>query len=222
MDSSFWIERWSKHEIGFHQGTTNEYLVQYWPQLGLPPDSGVFVPLCGKSLDMRWLQTRGHRVLGVEIARSACAEFYDEWGVTPEIRQRGPFEHWSARDVTILCGDFFDLTPKDVSDVHGVFDRAALIALPPAMRERYVQKLRDILAPNTQILLVAPDYDQHQMNGPPFAVSPRELHALFAGCKIDELAANDVTDAPDNARFRQRGLTSLIERVFRIHSSPSK
>jgi thiopurine S-methyltransferase len=216
MDSNFWLERWAKHEIGFHQARTNDYLVEYWPRLGIPDDATVFVPLCGKTLDMRWLRERGHRVLGVELARTACEEFFAEWGVVPDVTRSGKFDRFEARGITLLCGDFLDLTSEDVREVRATFDRAALIALPPPLRRAYVQRLREILPPQTTILLIAPEYDQRQMNGPPFAVGLEEIHALFSGMRIETLASVDVTDSPDGARFRQRGLTRLVERAVRI------
>jgi thiopurine S-methyltransferase len=216
MDTQFWLERWARHEIGFHQSAVNEYLVRFWPMLSLPDDAPTFVPLCGKTLDMRWLLERGHSVLGIEIARNACREFFEEWGVEPNVTSSGAFECWQARKITILCGDFFDLSRTDVANVAGVFDRAALIALPRATRTAYANKLREVLPSGARILLVAPDYDQEQMQGPPFAVSAQEIRELFSECGIEELASVDVTSAPANARFRQRGLTKLVERVFRI------
>lgn len=216
MENTFWLERWAKHEIGFHQQRVNAYLREYWPRLAVPNDATVFVPLCGKTLDMHWLRENGHRVFGVEIARTACAEFFAEWNVEPDVAQIGKFERWSAQDITLLCGDFFDLQPAGVADVRAVFDRAALIALPESMRHQYVTKLREILPRDAILLLVTADYDQQLMKGPPFAVGTREVRELFAGWRIDELAEIDVTNAPDNARFLQRGLTRLIERVYRI------
>jgi thiopurine S-methyltransferase len=216
MNTDFWLARWAKHEIGFHQQHVNGYLREYWPQLQIPQGGTVFVPLCGKSLDMRWLRERGYRVLGIEIARNACSEFFEEWKVTPAVTTTAKFERWKAQGVTLLCGDFFALEEGDLPQVDAVFDRAALVALPPPMRRTYAAKLREILPAHVPILLVAPDYDQLEMKGPPFAVPRSEIHELFAGCEIDELAAVDVTGAPENARFRQRGLTKLMERVFRI------
>ncbi len=216
MDSKFWLERWAKHEIGFHQSSINPYLVEYWTPLDVPIDATVFVPLCGKTLDMRWLQERGHPVIGVEVARTACQEFFSEWGVEPEVTQSGKFERFSAQGITLLCGDFFGLTRADLQDVRGVFDRAALIALPPPMRRKYAAHLREILPDGTTLLLVAPEYDQGQMKGPPFAVGLDEIRELFSGWAIQPLASNDVTDSDDAARFRQRGLTRLVEHVVRI------
>lgn len=216
MDSHFWLERWAKHEIGFHQSSINQYLIDHWPQLEVPSGAPVFVPLCGKSLDMRWLRERGHPVLGVEVARTACDAFFSEWGVSPAVTQLPAFERFSARGVTIWCGDFFDLTREMLADVRAVFDRAALIALPPPLRRRYAAKLREILPAGAVILLIAPEYDQTQMKGPPFAVGLDELRDLFAGWPIQLLASHDVTDSADAARFRQRGLTQLLEHVVRI------
>ena len=52
MDPDFWHERWQKKETGFHQPAVNDLLQLYWPRLGLEAGSEVFVPLCGRSLDM--------------------------------------------------------------------------------------------------------------------------------------------------------------------------
>ena len=216
MKDEFWLERWAKHEIGFHQADINPYLVRFWSTLDLPDGATVFVPLCGKTLDMRWLQERGHSVIGIELALNACSEFFQEWGVEPEVVSSGAFERWSARNVTILCGDFFNLAHNDLATVSAVFDRAALIALPPSMRKSYADKLREVLPTNTQMLLVTLEYAQEQMNGPPFSVSAKEVRELFAECRLEELASVDVTADPSNSRFRQRGLNQLVERVFRI------
>lgn len=217
MNPDFWLARWSKHEIGFHQPHFNEYLTRYWSTLHVDPNAVVFVPLCGKTLDMRWLSEHaGHRVLGNEIARNACTEFFSEWGVEPKESRQGPFESFEAHGVRILCGDFFELRSIDLADVGAVFDRAALIALPAEMRVAYANQLQALLPPQTPILLVAPDYAQHEMSGPPFAVGEAEIRALFANRTVERIAEIDISDAAENARFRQRGLTRLVERVFII------
>jgi thiopurine S-methyltransferase len=217
MRTDFWLERWSRNEIGFHQRKPNEYLTEYWSRLHVVARAPVFVPLCGKSLDMRWLREHeDHPVLGIEIAAEACRDFFREWNVQPSLTRAGPFEVYQAREVTLLCGDFFALERRDLLGIGAVFDRAAMIALPAQMRSAYARKLLEILPARTPILLIAPEYPQHEMPGPPFSVEEAEIRSLFKGCEIDELAAVDVTHSPDNARFRQRGVTKLLERVYRI------
>jgi len=223
MNPDFWLERWTQGQIGFHQPEANPYLQKYWPELALPRGATVFVPLCGKTLDMRWLHDQGHRVLGLEISRKAVGDFFDDWGVEARIAQQGPYERWEARGITVLCGDFFDLREQDLGDVDAVFDRAALIALPATMRTAYARKLYDTLPARVLMLLITLDYEQAQMAGPPFAVSDREVHTLYADASsVRRLAALEVSDAPEYARFRERGATRLVERVHLIEKSTTR
>jgi thiopurine S-methyltransferase len=216
MDNHFWIERWSKHEIGFHQRNINVYLQRHWPSLGLAQGIPVFVPLCGKSRDMHWLREQGHPVIGIEVARDAVVEFFEEWGVAPQIARDCRFERFGAENIELLCGDYFALTRTDLTTVGAVFDRAALIALPPDMRQRYATRMREILPTGIPVLLITADYAQSEMTGPPFAVSDTEVRSLFSGLPIELLEEIDVSALPDNSRFRERGLTRLVERVYRI------
>ncbi|TAN83969.1 MAG: thiopurine S-methyltransferase, partial [Gallionella sp.] len=179
MKKDFWLERWEREETGFHQGEVNPYLRQHWQKLHPAHGSVAFVPLCGKSHDMLWLCGRGHRVLGVELSAIAAQAFFEENGYTPHRSTSRKFERYEADGICILCGDFFDLCRDDLADVGAVYDRAALIALPPEMRERYARHLIHILPPATKILLITLDYPQAEMPGPPFAVSPGEVEALY-------------------------------------------
>jgi len=215
MDAAFWHERWKNNEIGFHQSSFNNHLLKFWPALDIKPEAPVFVPLCGKSQDLLWLRTRGHSVVGVEISPVAVRDFFVENQLTPAVTRHGPFEVWVADGVRIFCGDFFALTPAELRDVQGVFDRAALIALPPELRARYVSHLFSILPSEIQILLVTMEYSGDTMQGPPFSVLETEVHALYEPrFQIARLLSQDILD--QNPRFRERGLDSLHEKVYRL------
>ena len=181
MDKEFWLERWRTHQIGFHQADYNARLLQFWPALGLRNDAKAFVPLCGKSRDMWWLAQRGHPVLGIELSQTAVEAFFTEANAPCQRRQSGVFQAFEGNGVSILCGDFFDLTPLDLSDVAGVFDRGSLVALPQEMRRRYAEHLLTVLPLGAQILLLTIEYDQNVASGPPFAVPANEVTALFSG-----------------------------------------
>ncbi len=213
MKKDFWLERWEREEIGFHQNEVNPYLCEYWPELHLTRGSMVFVPLCGKSQDMLWLRKQGHQVMGVELSNIAVQAFFKENGYTPHHVTRGKFEHCEAEGIRILCGDFFDLSKDDLAKVSAVYDRASLIALPPEMRERYVRHLASILPPATQILLITVDYPRSEMQGPPFSVSSGEVEALYREhAEVRLLAQLDVL--AKNPRFQERGLSQLQENIF--------
>lgn len=213
MKKDFWLERWEREEIGFHESEVNVYLMQFWSELHLEHGSRVFVPLCGKSVDMKWLQEQGHTVLGIELSEVAARAFFKENGYTAKISGGEKFKHYEANGIRILCGDFFDLSRDDMAKVMAVYDRAAMVALPPEMRVRYVSHLLSILPSAIQILLVTFDYPQSEMAGPPFALAAGEVEALYGKyADIRLLAQVDVL--AQNPRFQKRGLTRLQESIY--------
>jgi thiopurine S-methyltransferase len=215
MQASFWIELWKKSEIGFHKADIDINLQQFWSRLALKAGQQVFVPLCGKSLDMLWLAGQGHKVIGVELSPLACEAFFDENTLTPSRYRDGAFEVWSADEIRILQGDFFDLRSEQLADCAGVYDRASLIALPPAMRDHYVQHLSAILPAAAEILLLTMEFDQAQRAGPPFAVAEAEVRRLYEPAfEVKRLHAQDIF-SPQSPLARQ-GLTWLEEKVYRI------
>ena len=214
MEPAFWQQRWADNQIGFHQAQVNPYLQKYWPTLGLVPGSRVLVPLCGKSLDLAWLAGQGHRVLGVELSRRAVEAFFHEHGLQAEVRQRGAFEVWRSGDVELWCGDIFALQAEDIGDCSGLYDRAAVIALPPQMRGAYMQLLSGLLLASCQGVVVTLDYDQALLGGPPFSVGDQELRQGFAGWQVDELEVVEVIE--ESPKFLQAGVSSLLERVYRV------
>jgi thiopurine S-methyltransferase len=215
MDPDFWHERWKTNQIGFHQGDINPCLVRYWPSLTLNTGERVLVPLCGKSRDMFWLLEQGFAVTGIEISPIAVEAFFAENRLTPVITREAHCVRWKSEALEILCGDFFDLGRSDIGTCDGVYDRAALIALPPALRPRYVNHLVALLDRHARGLLLTLDYNQSEMKGPPFSVSDAEVSRLFAGaCTVQQLCRTDILRS--QPRFMERGLTRLSEQAWRV------
>ncbi|WP_045834842.1 thiopurine S-methyltransferase [Hyphomicrobium sp. 99] len=213
MDKAFWHERWQNREIGFHQQRIHSQLLRFWPKLGLPQQSAVFVPLAGKSRDMVWLATQGHRVIGVELSDVAVREFFEEGGQVPDRTSAGAFEISSAGPFELYCGDFFEMSSDVLKDVVAVYDRAALIALPPGMRAHYVETLARIVPREAIIFLIAIDYPEGEITGPPFAVSPDEVRRIYGGLfKIEVLDSRDGLAESEN--LRKRGVTRLEETAY--------
>ena len=218
MEKDFWHSRWSRNEIGFHQEEINSHLQSFWGDLSLPPDDKVFVPLCGKTRDLLWLRDRGHPVLGVELSEIAVDSFFRENGLQPRVSPQGEFKHWEADGLTVLQGDFFQLSPGHLEGVAAVFDRASLIALPASMRTRYAEKLEALLPGETEILLITLEYPQQQMDGPPFAVAEEEVISLYAGRhRVELLHTLDIL--AENPRFRAKGIDRLEEKVYRLSAA---
>jgi len=207
VQAEFWHKMWASGVVGFHQSEINEFLHTHWQTLNLKGDEAVLVPLCGKSLDMLWLQQQGHEVLGVELSQQALDEFLVENQIEAQPVKHDHFCGYELAAMTLLCGDFFKLSAEDCADIKAVYDRAAIVALPPEMRQQYVQHLQAILPAGCKLLMVTMEYDQSQMSGPPFSVTEDEVNALFSGFaqveKVSEVSAN----RKDNA---------MVEKVFVI------
>ncbi|WP_323161268.1 thiopurine S-methyltransferase [Pseudomonas fluorescens] len=215
MQPEFWHKKWESNQIAFHQPEVNPYLQRHWSGLAIPPQSWVLVPLCGKSLDLLWLAGQGHRVLGVELSEKAVEDFFREQQLQPQISEEGGFKVYRAGAIELWCGDFFALSASDVADCTALYDRAALIALPAPMRERYAAHLLSILPTGLRGLLITLDYDQAQMPGPPFAVTDGEVQQLFGGdWTVEALEGQDVLS--ESGKFLQAGVTRLEERVYRL------
>lgn len=178
MEAAFWHERWQRGEIGFHEAQPNALLTAFFERLTLPADSRVFLPLCGKTRDIPWLLSQGFRVAGAELSELAVTELFAGLGVDPEITEQGNLSRYSAEGLDIFVGDLFDLSAAQLGQVDAVYDRAALVALPPAMRPRYTKHLRTITG-NAPQLLVVFEYDQDAMDGPPFSISDEELQRHY-------------------------------------------
>ncbi len=179
MHSDFWHSRWTSNQIGFHESAVNPLLVAHFAALAAAPGARIFLPLCGKTLDIDWLLARGHGVAGAELSALAVMQLFERLGVVPAVTRIGSIERHSAAGLDVFVGDIFDLSAEALGPVDAVYDRAALIALPPDMRQRYARHMR-VLAGNAPQLLVTLEYDQQQVEGPPFSVPAAEVHGLFS------------------------------------------
>jgi len=215
LQPEFWHDRWRTGQIGFHQSAVDRHLEELWPQMGLPNDGRVLVPLCGKSLDLLWLRDRGHPVAGVELSAVALESFFMENGIPAQRRALENFDLYEAPGLKLYRGDFFALTPQLLGSVRAVYDRAALIAWKPELRAAYVAHITALTGPGTQTLLVAMEYPQEQMSGPPFSVSADDVHRLYAGTHVIQVLSKQDVLASE-PRLRARGLTQLHEACYRL------
>lgn len=178
MDPNFWHARWESNQIGFHQPKANAMLVRHLDALGLAGGARIFLPLCGKTLDIGWLLSRGLRVAGAELSEIAVRQLFDDLGVTPRVSTLGALTLYRADGIDIFVGDMFDLTADALGPVDAVYDRAALVALPQEMRPRYAAHLAAITQKAPQFLITF-EYDQSVMDGPPFSVVADEVERLY-------------------------------------------
>ncbi len=178
MDPNHWHELWESNELGFHEVNGNRLLQHTLDKLKLADNARILVPLCGKAEDLAWLASRGYVVVGVELSEIAARDFYSEHAIVPTVTRHDTLTRYSGGGIDILVGDFFDVDRQTVGPIAGVYDRAALVALPPDMRTAYAAHLVDITDCAPQLLITF-EYDQEQMAGPPFSISEAEVDRLY-------------------------------------------
>ena len=210
MQQDFWLQAWAKtDEPGWQQKNINPYLIKHWAGT---ESEVVFVPLCGRSLDMRWLHEQGHHIIGIDLSAAAIREFCKQQSIEAVCERDGELTVFRAPGWTLYAGDFFKLNESHLQRVSRVYDRAALIALPEPERKKYVRQLQRILPGGTEILVITISYDQSVMKGPPFSVTNDELENLYAGYNIQLLQAESGPESLGN--LKERGLDALTESCF--------
>lgn len=203
-----WLDRWREGRIGFHRETVHPALERYWPTLEIDTPGKVLVPLCGKSLDMRWLADRGHPVLGIEFARQAVEQFVAEGAGDVSRYRHGVFEVYRQASIELWCGDFFHFHIDQALEIQAFYDRAALIALPPATRQRYAFHLAQLLPPGARGLLISLTRGRDLEKGPPYSVTAEEVEQLFSpNFEFTRLAVS----SPDEAGLSEQ-VWSLVRR----------
>ncbi len=227
MQKQFWHDKWQADQIGFHLESAHPLLQKYHAQV-FAKQQTVFVPLCGKSKDLTLLEQQGYQVIGNELSEKAVQDFYAEnYPLAPsklasvgskskpksEVTNPSELIQYSLDGVSIFQGDFFQLEKEQLVNVHAIYDRAALIALPKAMRIDYVAHLKTLFN-SAHLLLITLEYEQSKMDGPPFSLSRSEVDTLFNFAQINLLYSKDIIDK--EPRFKSKGLTTFIETAYHI------
>jgi thiopurine S-methyltransferase len=174
MEPNFWQKKWEANEIAFHESKANPLLLQHFKQLSVKKGSRIFLPLCGKTLDISWLLSNGYRVAGAELSKIAIEQLFTELGVIPEISIHNELYLYSASNINIFVGDIFNLSASTLGQIDAIYDRAALVALPKEMRNQYSTHLMAITN-NAPQLLICYEYNQNLLEGPPFSIHKEEV-----------------------------------------------
>lgn len=186
MQADFWHQRWQDNQIGFHLSAPHPLLSGFLSREPLPAGSTVFVPLCGKTMDIAYLLNNGYQVRAIELSEIAVQQLFESMGLTPIITHIDELLSYATEHLTVYVGDVFKLTQSVLGSVDWVYDRAALVALPLEMRLQYVAHLQQITNTAPE-LLIAIEYDQLVMDGPPFAIDTamvKDYYQQYYTCKL--------------------------------------
>ncbi len=218
MEADFWHQRWHKKETGWHREDVHPLLIDFAKKY-FPVNSTIFIPLCGKSLDMQWLVKAGYKIIGSELSEIAVKEFFDELKLSPKIVSIDNFKIYEAESYKIFVGDFFDLHAEHLSACNCWYDRAAVIALPEAMRIEYVTKINQLFKKGSKSLLISLSYLSENRQGPPFSLTPAEVEDLWKNSQSVKLlisAGSDLGRGKGSGQLPQFKPTDVEEHAFEI------
>lgn len=213
MKHDFWHNCWKENAIGFHQESLHPFILDHIASYVKNSGGSVLVPLCGKSLDMLWWAEHCN-VVGSELSDIACRDFFSENKLDAAVEEKDEFNHYQVKNLSIYQGDFFKLQPEQFSHFDFIYDRAAIIALPDAMREQYVAHLKSFISDSTQLFMMTFEYPDGEHKGPPFTVTADYIRNAFAEYEVTELTSRDLTDK--KFAIGSLPVSSLIERLFLI------
>uniref|UniRef100_S4R8E2 thiopurine S-methyltransferase n=2 Tax=Petromyzon marinus TaxID=7757 RepID=S4R8E2_PETMA len=216
----YWQGAWQRRQIGFHDPNVHEKLIKYLDAMR----SGraklrVFLPLCGKAVDMKWLADLGHEVVGVEGVESAIVEFFSEQNVefrrqtVPSLPDGELFQSLDGKMSVYRC-DFFNFTSAVAGRFDAMWDRGGLVAINASDRERFAAIMTDLMAPGCRYLLDTFNYNDLTFKGPPHYVPESEIRALYGERCDVELLESDKESMADRAE--RWGLDYIIEVVHLI------
>lgn len=210
MEAQFWENAWDEGRIGFHRSEFHPELLKYFPLLESKGEQSILVPLCGKTLDLTWLSHQELYVTGVELCKKAVLEYFQDHSIENYEVEENTYTH---QNITLEVGDFFNHMREGGYDF--IYDRAAIVALPPEMRIRYAKKCLELLRPKGRSLLIAFEYDQTKVSGPPFSVTEEEIKELFGKEATIELLDTQ-SERPKNPKFSDAGLEKFTQNVYLI------
>ena len=216
INNNYWLKKWNKADTGFNQLKPHFLLLKYFKTLKLPLGSRVFVPLCGKSIDMFWLLEQGYKVVGVELSAIACEAFFNEHQMAFQTHKTDNFVIYSGQNIALICGNFFKLTQAILGEVDVTYDRAALIALSAEVRKKYVSQIFQLIPLKSVIFLITLTYNPDEIEGPPFPVFEEEIILLYKSKrKIQQLY--DGVFKKVSPHLQEKGLKKASEQVYTLN-----
>jgi len=205
--TQMWKDRWDAGQIGFHKSDVHQTLVKYIDKLFPNGNKGkIFVPLCGKTVDMKWLADNGIDVIGLDAVRVSLEQFYSEHNIENSVEkcadlgQEAEVFKSSDNKIRLYCADMFKFSPDIEGTFDAIWDRGSLVAIYRKDVPTYAEIIKKLLKPGASCLVEVFEYDVSIFDGvdnpqkppPPHPVLEEELRRLYEpDCSVEQLDRNE-------------------------------
>lgn len=160
LDKTFWNDQYITNSTGWDLGEVSPPIKAYIDQL-TNKDLRILIPGCGNSHEAGYgLQQGFTNITVIDIAPILVTRLQEKFTGNPNIK--------------IIQGDFFEHTGE--YDI--ILEQTFFCALDPALRENYVAKMHQLLAPGGKLvgLLFKREFEQP---GPPFGGNGSAYKLMF-------------------------------------------
>ncbi len=162
LDKEYWNNRYQIGQTGWDVGEASAPLKEYINQLA-DKNIAILIPGCGNGYEAEYLLQNGFtNITLIDIAPAAADAL------------KTKLKEWDGKQLHIICGDFFEL--NETFDL--IIEQTFFCALPPVLRNDYVNKMADLLKEKGKLVGVL--FNRSFEGGPPYGGSKAAYELLFA------------------------------------------
>lgn len=159
LSEEFWSERYEQNQTGWDLGQVSPPLKAFFDQIQ-DKSARILIPGCGNGYEAIYLWNSGFKnVHVVDLAKVPLSN----------IQKRCP--EFPAEQ--LHRGDFFDHEGK----YDFIFEQTMFCAIDPSLRQRYADKVHELLAENGKLVGVL--FNKEFDGGPPYGGNEQEYRTYF-------------------------------------------
>lgn len=222
--NNIWKEKWEEGKSVWHKSNPNPLLVEFFNRFDADSlkNKRILVPMCGKSVDMKWLYDQGMSVVGVDVVELAVKQFFCDNNMEYEVKDSSipgaTLFHHDERMSILLC-DIFNINTEVIGGPCSyIWDRGALGAIQYTEVEKYTKIVESVLADDAQGLIECFTFDRGLIPGPPYAVTKEEVFEYYS-CNffVEQLCKRKESELPSwYATANEKLLDSAMRTVYYI------
>lgn len=194
-----WNKQWENNNLGWHRQEINEFLVKHQEQLFNGRSSmKIFLPLCGKALEIKWFYDLGHIAVGVEGVETGITDFFKEqnleYTVEPADKCKGKLYKSIDGRIRLYYCNLFDFSSEIEGKFDGIWDRGSLVAIDAVDRIRYRDLLVSLMNPECHYFIEALDYNNEEKDKTaPHNITAKHMSDLYGEkCSITQLDYEEI------------------------------
>jgi thiopurine S-methyltransferase len=196
-----WQQKWESDTPKWHKDHVHEMLQKHYDYLsGGMSSCSIYVPMCGKTLDMKWLAELGHNVVGCDVIEKSAELFYNENNISFEKYNDDGFIIYKSTDqnlkIKFYVGDVYKCVSDRIGTFDAIWDCNAFGAVDKEDRERYISLMSSLLKPSGRLLLCANEYDQALRWEAPHTIPSQLVKELFGheGFSVELVGSTDISE----------------------------